>query len=63
MTPDGFRAWQDRLQLQNAQAATLLGVGTATIERWRRDGTEISRVVALACKYVESIAASTRETK
>jgi hypothetical protein len=47
-----FRAWQERLELSNRQAADMLDISIETVNRYRA-GARIPGVVALACRAVE----------
>lgn len=54
MTPAEFRAWQERLGLTYEALTKLTGWAANTIKKYRTDGTEIRRDVALACEGLEA---------
>lgn len=59
MTPDDFKAWRNRMDFTQQQAADALGLSRDTIANYERGSrrednrlVEIPRVVALACAAV-----------
>ncbi len=52
-TPDQLRAWRDRLEWTQQQAAAALGVTRRGYQLWEAGERAISRPVMLACLYLE----------
>ena len=57
MTGDGFRAWRDRMELSQDQAAAILRMSSSTVKFIERHGQQppsTMRVIDLACAALES---------
>lgn len=53
MTPDDLRAWLDRLNISQSEAARRLGISRNTINMYLAGRWEIPRIFELACKALE----------
>ncbi|MEZ5648094.1 MAG: DUF2442 domain-containing protein [Alphaproteobacteria bacterium] len=53
MTPAGFAAWQNSMNLSLAEAAEALDLSLAMVKRYKQSGTKIPRSIQIACRAIE----------
>ena len=54
MTPEDFKAWRERLDMTQQEAADAIGVTKRSVQMWEAGDRPIGRTVALACAAINA---------